>query len=160
MPAMALKFLRDGEDSGNTFGLLGLEGQASYNFFESSLTTKFEGDSPNEDWTPIAINFKTATDFTTSIGNSDFASIDQDGIHEETPVFPFDLRFEPAGGDHLQFPADTYFEPLEEYLQKIKHGEDLYKVFALDKPLALGGTEQLIGKIVLASTLVTSFWGD
>lgn len=75
MPAMALKFLRDGEDSGNTFGVLDLEGQASYNFFESSLTTKFGGSS-NEDWTPIGINFKTATDFVTSIGNSDFASID------------------------------------------------------------------------------------
>ena len=36
----------------------------------------------------------------------------------------------------------------------------LYKVYALDKPLQLGGSEALIGEIQIDTQLVTSYWGD
>ena len=36
----------------------------------------------------------------------------------------------------------------------------LYKVWALDKPLSLGGEEELIAEIVLNSMLNTSLWAD
>ena len=42
----------------------------------------------------------------------------------------------------------------------IPTGTTLYKVFALDKPLELGGTELEIAELVLSSPPTTSRWGD
>ena len=39
-------------------------------------------------------------------------------------------------------------------------GQTLYKVYAMDKPVQLGGTEQLIGEINMDTQLVTSYWAD
>ena len=36
----------------------------------------------------------------------------------------------------------------------------LYKVWARDKPVSLGGSEDLIAEIVLKTPLRTSLWGD
>lgn len=77
LPAIAMKFLRDGVDSANTFGVFSLEGQDNYNFFDKSLTSIFEGASTEgsqADWTPIGLHFKSESDFLTSIGHLDFAS--------------------------------------------------------------------------------------
>lgn len=38
-PSIALKFLRDGEDSGNQFGMVSFEGTTSWNFFENPFMT-------------------------------------------------------------------------------------------------------------------------
>ena len=42
----------------------------------------------------------------------------------------------------------------------IPPGTTLYKVFALDKPIQLGGSETHIGDLVLTSDITTSNWGD
>lgn len=46
MPAIAVKFLRDGVDSANTFGSAGLNGSDSYNFFDSSMFSAETGFTP------------------------------------------------------------------------------------------------------------------
>lgn len=38
IPAMAMKFLRDGVPSGNTFGMKSVDGQDSWNFFKYDLS--------------------------------------------------------------------------------------------------------------------------
>ena len=42
----------------------------------------------------------------------------------------------------------------------IPTGAILYKVFALDRPVELGGSESQIAELVLSSPLSTSRWGD
>ena len=39
-------------------------------------------------------------------------------------------------------------------------GATLYKVYALDKPVELGGSETEIAELVLRTPLTTSKWGD
>ena len=36
----------------------------------------------------------------------------------------------------------------------------VYDVFAFDKPEEMGGTEKMIGEVVLTSNVITSKWGD
>ena len=42
----------------------------------------------------------------------------------------------------------------------IPSGTVLYKVFALDKPVELGGSETEIAELVLTSSPTTTRWGD
>jgi hypothetical protein len=42
----------------------------------------------------------------------------------------------------------------------IPSGSTLFNIYATDNPAELGGTEQLIGKLVTASNIFTSLWGD
>jgi hypothetical protein len=166
LPAIGLKFLRDGVDSANTFGVFTLEGQMEYDFFKNDLSTIFATPvQEDSDWEKVGEHFVDETHFTTSIGNSNLAEYTQEGELVEEPVFPFRLIFEPAEDVKGLFPEE-YSEPLHEQLQTIQPGSTLYKVFAVDKPDWSnsphwhGEEKQEIGKIVLGSTLVTSLWGD
>ena len=90
IPALAVKFLRDGVDSANTFGAHSQDGQNGYNFFEDSIATIIPPASQeNSDWIPIGEHFSSETFFPTMIGNSDFAAAKQDGTIVEHPVYPF-----------------------------------------------------------------------
>ena len=82
---------------------------------------------------------------------------DQTGAEVSTPSFPFSLNFVPTGD--LSFP-DEFVQPFTTDLMSIPTGTTLYKVFALDKPVELGGTEQEIAELVLSSPATTSRWGD
>lgn len=79
-PAIALKFLRDGVDSANTFGIFDIGGQKEYNFFKNELSTMVRASCEEcDDWNPIGEHFITESFFLSSIGNSDLASYTQDG---------------------------------------------------------------------------------
>ena len=82
---------------------------------------------------------------------------DQTGAEVSTPSFPFSLNFVPTGD--LSFP-DEFVQPFTTDLMSIPTGTTLYKVFALDKPVELGGTEQEIAELVLSCPPTTSRWGD
>ena len=82
---------------------------------------------------------------------------DQNGAEVSTPSFPFSLNFVPTGD--ISFP-DEYVQPFTADLMTIPTGAILYKVFALDRPVELGGTESQIAELVLSSPLTTSRWGD
>lgn len=103
-PSIALKFLRNGMDSGNVVANHSFLGQDSYNFFANSLSTILTDDASPLD--TVHRHFKKATDFQGGVGNSEFASYDQDSKKVLNPVFPFRLRFEPTGD--INMPADTY----------------------------------------------------
>ena len=92
------------------------------------------------------------------MGHSDFASFNEDGTKVDYPVFPFSIRYEP--NPELSYEDTTYEKTYFERLSEIEPNTMLFKVWAMDKPASLGGTESLIGEVQLVSELVTSKWGD
>merc|ERR1712168_998223 len=73
------------------------------------------------------------------------------------PVFPFSLNFVPSAG--LSFP-DEFVQSVNSDLMTLPPGTTLYKVYALDAPVELGGTETHIADLVLTTSPTTSKWGD
>ena len=74
----------------------------------------------------------------------------EDGVEEANPLFPYRLRFHPTG--NISFPRE-YQRPCQIShfcdVVTIPAGSTLHQIFALDKPEEMGGTEQLIGALVL-----------
>ena len=156
-PGMGVKFLRDGIDSANFVAMYGVDGQDSLNFFANDWSNHIP-DVQSASLIPLELRFKTATEWIQTVGLSDMAQYAEDGSEESSPVFPWKLRFEPTG--EWEFPSDTYDVPFEQYLQTIPAGSTVFNIHAMDQPEELGGVEQKIGSFVLASTMVTSYWGD
>jgi len=94
-PGMGVKFLRDGVDSANLVAMFGVDGQDNLNFFENDWSDHIP-DPKDKLLIPLELRFKTATDYIQTVGLSDMASYTQEGT-QETPVFPWSLRFEPSG---------------------------------------------------------------
>jgi hypothetical protein len=152
-PGMGLKFLRNGRDSANLVAMN--SAQQSWNFFKND----FENHIPPLELAvlPLSVQFATATKNIRQVGISDWSKAGEDGIKEANPRFPYKLRFHPTGD--IAFP-DSYQQPSTADLVTIPAGSTLYQVFALNAPEELGGSEQMIGELVLTSKLVTSQWGD
>mmetsp|Transcript_4630 Transcript_4630/g.6107 ORF Transcript_4630/g.6107 Transcript_4630/m.6107 type:complete len:344 (+) Transcript_4630:29-1060(+) len=155
-PGMGVKFLRDGVDSANFVAMFSVDGQDSLNFFENDWNNHIP-DPHDATLIPLELRFKTATDYIQTVGLSDMAMYTQDGT-EESPVFPWSLRFEPSGD--WEFPATTYDPSFMQSLQPTPAGSLLFNVYATDQPTELGGSEQLIAQMKTKSTMVTSNWGD
>ena len=155
-PGMGVKFLRDGVDSANFVSMYSVDGQESFNFFENNWSNHVS-DTHSVTLKPLEARFGTATKFVQTVGLSDMARWTQDGV-EESPVFPWKLRFEPSG--EAEFPSDTWDPEYTQYLQTISEGTNLFRVFAMDQPEELGGTEQYIADLVLRSAPTTTNWGD
>ena len=155
-PGMGVKFLRDSVDSANFVAMFGVDGQDSLNFFENDWSNHIP-DPKDKSLIPLELRFKTATDWIQTVGLSDMAAFDQAGVAVD-PVFPWSLRFEPTG--EFEFPSTTYDVPFEEYLTTIPEGSVLYNIYATDKPVELGGSEQKIAQLKTNSLMVTSYWGD
>lgn len=154
-PGMGLKFLRDGMDSANLVAMVSVDGQESWNFFKTDFSNHIPPAGPA--LIPLAIKFSTATTNVQQVGLSDFGRYGELGNEVEDPKFPFKLRFHPTGD--IQF-SDNYVRPFTEDLTSISKGSTLYEVWAMDKPVELGGTEIHIADLVLVSDMVTSVWGD
>lgn len=71
--------------------------------------------------------------------------------------FPYSLRFHPTG--KITFP-DTYHGTFTDDFKTIADGSTLYEIYAMDKPVELGGKEQKIGELNLDGAFTTSKWGD
>ena len=110
-PSIAVKILRDGADSANIVAIKG-GAQNGYNFFENDMGTHKGPDPGNSGFSIYYITARTKkiTRFVSSQGNSEFASIQQDGSVESDPVFPFNVRFHPTG--EFTMPADNYDEDM------------------------------------------------
>jgi len=155
-PGIGLKFLRDGVASGNMVAMFSVDGQQSWNFFKNNFTNHIPAlTSPS--LIPLGIKFATATRNVQQVGLSDMARYDQTGAEVSSPSYPFSLNFVPTG--EISFP-DEYVQPFTTDLMSIPSGAVLYKVFALDKPVELGGSETEIAELVLTSSPTTSRWGD
>lgn len=76
-PSIALKFLRDGVDSGNIMANVSTQGQRSYNFFKNDLMSILRASPDGFDNPPslkdISEHIKPETGFTASLGHSDFS---------------------------------------------------------------------------------------
>jgi len=154
-PGMGLKLLRDGIDSANLVAMYSVDGQDSWNFFKNDFTNHV-GPGGLE-LVPLEIKFSEATNYISEVALSDFAQYGESGVQIAEPKFPFMLRFHPTG--EYMF-SDDYVRPFTEDLTSISKGSTLYEVWALDKPVELGGEEQHIADLVLVSDMVTSLWGD
>lgn len=77
------------------------------------------------------------------------------------PKYPFDLFFKPTG--KIAFdpnPPGTSGRKFTDDLKTIPSGSVLYNVYALDKPVEMGGTQTHIADLTSSSEMVTSLWGD
>jgi len=156
VPGMGLKFLRDGIDSANLVAMQTVVGQNSWNFFKHDFTTIIPRVKSLKIF-PVMLKFSTASQYIWSVSVSDFGRYGESGFQIIDPRFPFMLRFQPTG--EFIF-SDHYVRPLTQDLETIPVGSTLYKIWALDKPVQLGGEEEHIGDLVLTSKLVPSLWGD
>jgi len=96
VPAMGLKFLRDGIHSADLVSMYSIDGnpKGDKNFFSQDFKNHLAAGTT----TPtilLAKKFATATNYITSIGLSDFAAYDAQGNKESDPVFPFSIRWAP-----------------------------------------------------------------
>jgi len=156
-PGMGVKFLRDGADSANFVAMFSVDGQESLNFFANDWSNHIP-DVSDVSLYPLALRFKTQTNYIQTVGLSEMAEMTQDGSVESNVVFPWKLRFEPTG--EFSMSDDTYDVTFEDYLQTIPAGSTLFNVYAWDQPQELGGTESLIAEFVTDSPMITSYWGD
>ena len=154
-PGLGLKLLRDGVDSANLVSMFSVDGQDSWNFFKNDWSNHIP-EPKSKALIPLAAKFHTETDFIQAVGLSDMAKYDEAG-KETDGVFPFSLRFEPSAD--LQWSEDYTQDTLEQ-LQGIAEGTEVWKVYGMDAPQELGGTEHLIGSLVTASETVKSKYGD
>ena len=120
VPAMAVKFLRDGMDSANIFAQHIAPGgfyQLSLNFFEYDWSNHVPLPLLQDDQSMGALRgasrMRSMSEYAEAVGLSDFASYSADGVKEEEIIFPFKLRFQPTGD--VSFPSDTYEETVQEY---------------------------------------------
>lgn len=155
-PGLGLKLLRDSVESANMVAMYTVDGQSSWNFFENSFTNHIPN-AKHADTKTLSKKFSEQTEWITEVGLSDMARYDQFGVETSNPVFPFAVRFEPTG--NINYP-DAYHGNFTDDLKSIPTGSLLYKVYAMNKPCELGGTESYIGDIVTTSVQTTSNWGD
>jgi len=156
IPGMGLKFLRDGREAGGLVAMVSVVGQESWNIFKNDWSNHLP---------PLpaaaldgALLFATATPLIQYVGLSDMARFDEDGWETPQPTFPFKLVFKP--NPEIQNFPDEFHGPFTDVLATIPKGILLFKVYAWDAPSELGGTEQLIGEIMLRKPFTTSRWGD
>jgi len=156
VPGMGLKFLRDGVDSANLVAMFSLQGQKSWNFFKNDFTTIIPK-SPGEKFKLFETKFAQGSSYINSnsvLGFSQYGELGNKVVH---PKFPFMLRFSP--NRKFTF-SDEYVHPILEDLKSIPEGSTLYKIWALDRPVELGGMEKHIGDLVLVSNMIASQWAD
>ena len=78
VPGMAIKFLRDGVDSANTFAMNSVNGQESWDYFLLPWSNHF-ADLENPALNPLANKLHEASEYVQAVGLSDMAMWDQYG---------------------------------------------------------------------------------
>jgi len=158
-PGMGLKCLRDGVDSGNLVAMFSVDGQESWNFFQNDFVTHIPESSVALNLT-FGKSFARATKFIQQVGLSDMAKYGQNGqaIADSNLNFPYSLRFEPSG--EVSFPEDFQGIDVNQMLESVTAGSNLYNIFAMSAPKDQGGVESNIGKLVLDQKMTVSKWGD
>ena len=73
---------------------------------------------------------------------------------------PWKLRFEPTGEFNFPATAAEGYTDFRTDLATIPSGSTLWNIYATNVPTELGGDEQLIAKMVTASAMNPSTFGD
>ena len=145
-PGMGVKLLRDGKDSANFVAMYSVDGQDSLNWFANDFTNHIPTPQ-SASLKPLLARFATETELIQTVGLSEMAGTDQYGNSENSNVFPWSLRFSPTGEFDFPSTAAERSSSWIDDLKSIPSGSILYKIYAMDKPAELGGTESYIGEI-------------
>lgn len=161
-PGLALKFLVDGQPSGNFSALISLSGQGqNYNF----LAHEFSNIVPivNELGPQVSnLIFRRVTKHPTRIYLEHLGTRTQQGQRESQPHSPTQVFLVPN-------PELTFAESPHDFrddLASVESGTQLFSVYAVESEGEEIGAEgdrkqaQLIGYIETTSKFVTSFYGD
>lgn len=95
IPAMSLKFLRDGIDSANVVLSNYIDGQSSWNMFATDWSNHI-GASHELYLKTLCRHFMSVTRTCEAVGISDIASYNLNGTAVDDIVFPYQLRFSPT----------------------------------------------------------------
>jgi hypothetical protein len=167
-PGLALKLLRDGQESANISALYLLEGQKkNYNFFENPLSNIVpiaDGVGPKL----VHLIFKKATDYPEELLLKRLANYNEKGTPQKESNAPRQIFFIPnpelsfSKGPHdfrqdiLKIPQGTKLYEMRAYSDKSYNYSD-YK--PQDIPSFINNSE-LLGEIVTTSEFIASQFGD
>ncbi|MGB5635321.1 MAG: hypothetical protein WBM44_18165 [Waterburya sp.] len=165
-PGLGVKFLVDGQDSGNFSALVSLEGQGqNYNF----LAHEFSNIVPvvNKLRPKIAnLIFRRVTRYPTKISLKNLATIDQLGNRVEAPYYPEQIFLVPTA--QIQF-AESPPHDFRDDLATIPSGTVLFDLYGVEPKEGENRVTNLaeyrqqavqIGQIETTSKFVTSDYGD
>lgn len=162
-PGISLKVLRNGQESADVVALFSVNGTpGNWNFFSHDFYNHIAA-ATGTALKALAYKFSTFTDYIQEVGLSNMGAYDQNGNAAGSNNFPFKLRFHPHASVQNLFPAQLQGGNYMGYLDQLKSvpaNSNIYDVYALNKPVPLGGTETLIGTISLDGTFTTTMWGD
>jgi hypothetical protein len=172
-PGLALKLLIDGQPSENVSALFSLTGQGdNYNFFTHEMSNIVAAEN---EWGPRFLNFvfRRGSGFPRKLYLQGFGHLDQQGVKEGSPAFPYRIYFVPNSNLHFD---ETPPHDFREDMGTLPTGTSLYDVFAVPSDEAgddnavqmVDLIEQpayrqqaiLIGTLEMASPFVASFYGD
>ena len=171
-PSVALKFLVDGDDSQNVFGMHSFLSSGSWNWYENRLSNRVVPFDPVTDYCADQTKRKKNVDgneFPFGTGVAGVASHLENGneLNDSAVSVPYELSFEPPEGLETYFssekPLDDDGNQINWYDQLRDHfavGDTIYKVTALTAPEALGGERKHVANLILKTTLRTSEYGD
>jgi hypothetical protein len=162
-PGISLKFLRNGKSSSDVVALYSVNGTpGDWNFFSKDLSNHI-GAAEGTALHALAYKFSSITNHIQEVGLSNYSNYNQDG-QETANVFPFKLRFHPHASVQNLIPTELQGEDYMAYTTQLETlipaNSTIYDVYALDKPLPLGGVETLIGSLQMDGAFTTSNWGD
>jgi len=156
-PAAAIKFLRDGVPSANSFGIGSLEGSRdTFNFFTHDIYSSPVAPSLNESESLklAAEKFLEASNW--GMTGLQYLSLYSEDGTKQTPQFPFNLVYQGSKEVKAMFGDGFVTDYLPKLLSIIPVNTVLYNIWAEEpnqKPL-------LIGKVRLISQLTGSYFGD
>lgn len=164
IPAVALKFLRDGVPSGNIH-LLGAGPQASFNFFAHDFSNHVPDFPFNTPPKALILRdlFLTASDYPTFVGLSRIAEFDASGNKPSgTPNYPWRIILHPTTQLHNAFPDSNPGELWYKQLASTITQGPIFTVWAINSPLNDNKVQSAvqIGEISAMSTFAESNFGD
>lgn len=154
-PGISLKFLRSAVRSANFVALAESPTTENYNFFWRKLSNKVAPAKALQ----MTGKFQQASGCINQVGLSDVCKYAQDGTEVGTPVFPYEIQFEPAG---MSFNTEKMSpEELMRQLSSIPAGTPIFHVYTYSSPLAAKqGKREKFGTLTISSQCVQSLYGD
>jgi hypothetical protein len=155
--------LRTGVLSGNLFSMYSLVGQPSFNFFRNNFTNHppLLCSDVHGSLKLLYDKFSTASSWPTTVGLSQLAAFDENGVRASSPRYPYQLWLVPNPDLTAAYPDQPApgwtDQTLANQLNQIPVGTILYSIYALENPW---DSAELIGYLQTTSFFTTSMWGD
>jgi len=157
-PGASFKFLRSGVRSANFVALSAAPTTKNYDFFWRSMSNIV---SPAKALQATG-KFQQASGCINQVGLSDICKNSQDGKEVGSPVFPYEIQFDPAEETKGKMKTKK-MAPLElmSQLSDIRAGSKLFDVYTYSSPTAKKeGKREKFGTLTTTSQCVQSLYGD